>query len=172
MRGRYCCSGNRSQATTACRAGCSSTLSVAEALDPTSNARGQVAVGYDNRFGQRTIELILGELYAGATTAAWRHTDLAEGAGTFQFYLQENVDPRTPQLETWIVAARWRADGQGRADVLVTEGDLNLPLFASECWDADFSRTYLLSNIPDPSYLPQGDLEGCAADLRTADFPP
>ena len=147
-------------------------LSASAALDPSSTVRGQVAVAYDLRFGQRTIDLILGDLYLGAPSAAWRHTEQSDGAGTLLFYLQQNIDPRTAQPELWVVAARWRADGQGRADVLITEGDLAQPLFASECWDAAFNRTYLVSNIPDPRYVPQGDLEGCAPDMRTADFPP
>ena len=137
------------------------------AVDPTETGQGQVLVSYDTRFDQLTVELGLGALYFGEPlTAAWRHTQESSGAGTFLFFLRQDVDLSTSELELWFVVARWRSDGQGRADVSITGGDLRLPLFAQECWDTDFRRTYILSNIPDEAYLPQGSLQDCAADLR------
>ena len=147
-------------------------LDVARLLDPAQSGGGQVLVGYDDRFDQLTLELALGALYLGqAPTASWRHTQDAAGAGSFLFFLLENVDPVTENLELWAVAARWLDDGRGRADVWIAGGDLALPLVASECWAADFTRTYLLSNIPDPAYLPSGSLADCAPQLRVSQFP-
>ena len=147
-------------------------LQAFQAVDPTSDGEGEVVVAFDARFGQQTVELLLGAFSQGTDpAAAWRHTQDDDGSGSFVFYLREDVDPTSPALELWVVAARWLPDGQGRADALITAGDLTLPLFASECWNAGFRRTYLLSNIPDPAYFPEGGLDACAVGLRTAQFP-
>ncbi len=146
-------------------------LDGARAVDPNQTGQGQVVVLYDDRFQALTLELLLGPLYTAEPSAAWRHTQSSSGDGAFLFFLRENVDPTSAAQELWVVAARWLADGRGRADVLISEGDLALPLFASECWDAGFDRTYLLSNIPDSQYLPEGSLVDCAPDLRAADLP-
>ena len=146
-------------------------LDAGRAVDPNSTGEGGVLVGYDNRFQQSTVELALGDFDGEGAVAAWRNTQDASGAGTFIFFIRENFDEASPDLELWIIAARWLADGRGRADVLVSEGDVVLPLFASECWNTDFARTYLLSNIPDPAYFSEGQLEDCAPSLRTAQFP-
>lgn len=133
---------------------------------------GQVIVGYDTRFAQVTLELALGELATGmAPNSLWRHTSRPSGEGTFSFVVVDDVEPTTAAFETWLVSARWRADGVGRADAVLTGGDVRLTLFASECWGPDFRRTYLLSNIPDPEFFPVGTLAGCAPELREPDFP-
>ncbi len=147
-------------------------VTASRSVYPSQVGQGQVVVGYDTRFGQLTLELALGELFEGfPPTASWRHTRTGGNAGTFLYFMWQNFDPTTPHPELWSVAARWRDDGQGRADVAITNGDLALPLFVAECWDSAFRRTYLLSNIPDPAYFPVGTVQGCAPDLRDGQFP-
>ncbi|MEO1337701.1 MAG: hypothetical protein AAFV29_18805 [Myxococcota bacterium] len=145
----------------------------AREVNPNDTQQGTALLGYDTRHDQTTIELLLSAPALGpAADAAWRHSQKSDGGGDFLFFKRENVDPTTSALEQMIIAARWRADGQGRADVWVINGDLVVPLFASECWDAAFNPTYLLSNIPDPAYFPRGALTDCAPDLRVPQFPP
>jgi hypothetical protein len=107
-------------------------------IDPRSNERGLLLIGYDNRFGQQTIQVAI---------------NIPE------------VQPDT-QPEFLFIRARWLADNRGRADVAAGGGDLGAAVyFISECWSADFSRVFLFSNLPE--IMPFGRLDNCAEELRT-----
>ena len=148
-------------------------LNTWQTVDPAQQNSGEIFVAYDDRYAQLTMELYFGNLSAGETpVAASRHTNAADGSGSLFFITAENVIQTTDAKETWVTATRWRGDGSGRADVLLTDGDVAAPLFAIECWDANFYRTYMLSNIQDPQLQPFGRLEACGPDLQTSHLPP
>ncbi|HEY6077678.1 MAG TPA: hypothetical protein VIW29_02680 [Polyangiaceae bacterium] len=85
-----------------------------------------------------------------------------DGTGTLQVVAKADVDDtKTTQLEDIAVDSRWRGDGAGRADILISGGDIpaqlaavgagaptdNETVSAVECWGADFARSYYADSI-------------------------
>ena len=71
-------------------------------------------------------------------------------SGDFTFTLVRDVVEETPDLKEDVsINVRWIPEGDARADVLVTDG--NLPTMVppyerfeiSECWDSIFDQVYL-----------------------------
>ncbi len=69
----------------------------------------------------------------------------------------EGTPSADPELH--IVRTRWNADGEGRADVYMTEGDLGPLVYqATECWGTDASVTYYEDNY---EFTRNGDESAC-----------
>lgn len=142
------------------------------ALTGKPEPRGLAFVGYDNRFGQRTVELGYDRDVDPAhpfarPEAAYRYEEATSGLKTFIFAFRQNIPELVPDTgdETFIIAARWLPDRRGRADAFATEGDLaGRELFATECWDGNFVRTFLFGNVPGLQLF--GRLEACAPPLQ------
>ena len=149
-------------------------LDAIRALDPTSDGAGLIFVAYDTRFGETAIDLALDTVRRGPfmARAAWAYRDDGLGGGRFVFFLVEDLIDTTAAEEILGVAARWLPSGRGRADVVVTEGDVPSFYLASECWDDGFERVYLDSNIPSPDFMRVGAVGACGAELLTPQFPP
>lgn len=108
-------------------------------LGSSAPMQGVFHVGYDTRGGAVAIELALEQ-------GTYTFEEDAEKNGAFVFSVAADVhsgeeSPR-PALERLGIHARWRSDGSGRTDVVASGGDLALPAYASECWDAAFLTTY------------------------------
>ena len=142
-------------------------------FDPTIDAAGLVYVAYDTRFEQTAIDLAIDVVRQGPfmAKAAWAYRDDGEGGGRFVYYLIEDLVPTTPAEEILGIAARWLPTGRGRADVVVTEGDVPTFYLASECWNDAFERVYLASSIPTPDFTPSGEVSACGPDLLSPQFP-
>ena len=60
---------------------------------------------------------------------------------------------------------RWRADGAGRADIVIASGDVPADpgkVSAVECWGSDFTRSYYSDSI---NFEPNsGDMAACVYD--------
>ncbi len=128
--------------------------SAAHGLDPEGNhGVGRADIQWDNSVVPRTVVLDLRDFAdrAGAPTATaqYRYREATDGAGTFEFRvegdLDRNNDPfgQKTRKEHLAVVSRWLASGAGRADMVATNGDLPwAALNAQECWDEDFRRAY------------------------------
>lgn len=142
-------------------------------LDPAEDGRGQVVLSYDSREGHTWVDVLADTTIGGAFEPdfAWRYRLNADRLGSFVFYQRGNLIETSPALEILGIAARWLPDNRGRADVVVTEGDVGSNFFfVSECWDPRFTRVYLASNIPEPKYSAFGDLENCGPELQISEF--
>lgn len=89
-----------------------------------------------------------------------------DGTGTLRVEAKADVDDtKTTELEDVGVDSRWRADGAGRADILISSGDIPADpgqVSAVECWGADFTRSYYADSIGfEPT---EGDATACAYD--------
>ncbi len=144
-------------------------LDAVHALDPTSQGSGTYCASYDFRGTQETVELsvkIAGDLYVNPDAAFSLHRE-ASGAGRFFFSMRGNVfgDPEVPEISS--VTVRWNETLAARADSSTCGGDAPYPLFAAECWDDAFLRTFLLSNIP--GFPAVGSLELCPGEFQEPD---
>ncbi len=87
------------------------------------------------------------------TTYTYRETP--DGQGTLDFAFP------TDDGQPVAVRSRWRADGAGRADALVRQGDAVVEV--SECWGPDFGKVYGRAGRAE-----EGDVADCA--FPDADF--
>jgi len=89
-----------------------------------------------------------------------------DGTGSLRVDAAGDVDDtKLTQLEDIIIHSRWRADGAGRADIVIAGGDVPADpgvVNAVECWSADFMRSFYDDSIGfEPS---EGDASACAYD--------
>lgn len=87
-----------------------------------------------------------------------------DGTGTLQVRAHDDADEtRLTRLEDLEIASRWRADGAGRADVVVSGGDVPAAVGAVravECWGTDFTTSYYADDLEwEPT---TGDPSACA----------
>lgn len=144
------------------------------AIDPTSDGQGVLVLAYDTRDEQTIVEVAADAVVTGMfePDVAWIYRLEPSGAGRFNYFLRINIVETTPTPELLGIASRWMPDNRGRADVVVTQGDVGGQFyFVSECWDSRFTRVYLASNIPEPDFTPQGRLDLCGPGLLTSQFP-
>lgn len=148
-------------------------LDAIRTLNPNEDGRGFIAVLYDTRFRQETIELYLDtrRTQPMGPQTAWVYQENEDKSGRFLFYSRDNVIETTPAQEIFAIAARWLADASGRADAAVFEGDADRIYYVSECWNPIFLRTYLASNIPGPDWPPFGQEAACGPQLQGSQFP-
>jgi hypothetical protein len=81
--------------------------------------------------------------------------------------LADTADAKDTALENIAILSRWRADGAGRADVVIAEGDVPAAIGAlsvTECWGSDFSRVYYTDSV-DASPV-EGDASACAYEAE------
>jgi hypothetical protein len=137
-------------------------------LDPGDPASGAYCASYDFRGDQETVELsvrIPGSIYVNPDAAFSLHRE-ADGSGRF-FFSQRGDVFGTAEPEISSVTVRWDETLAARADASVCGGDATYELWATECWDESFLRTFLLSNIPDfPRF---GRLASCPAQFQEPD---
>jgi hypothetical protein len=88
--------------------------------------------------------------------------------GTGQLDVSGRVDvdeSKDTAIEDVAILSRFRADGSGRADVVIAAGDVPASIGAvsiSECWGSDFSRTYYTDSVE--SAPTEGDVSACVYD--------
>ena len=87
-----------------------------------------------------------------------------DGSGDLQFEIHGDLDDDGSLFEDAIIRSRWLSDGAGRADIMVSGGDLaEITVTASECWSDSFGRVYYSDS---QQWAPT---EGDAADCAFAD---
>jgi hypothetical protein len=134
------------------------------ALDPLrASGTGTVKVTFDLRSLPATIAV---EIKPNDGTGAWMNlgvTHAQAGAGEVDIKGLFDVESvKDGKLETVSMKSRWQSDGAGRADVLITGGDVPASISmvqASECWSTSFARSYYGDNV---GYEPTtGDPAAC-----------
>lgn len=87
-----------------------------------------------------------------------------DGSGSLHVAASADVDERKDtELEDVVVDSRFRADGAGRAEIVISGGDVPADpgsVRAVECWGADFMRSYYSDSLEfEPT---EGDESACA----------
>lgn len=140
-------------------------------LDPSIGLTGTFTSEYDIHPDGVTASALLDNFSeAGGTPgdAAYHYTQDQEGAGQMDLALRADLNPDagTALEEVLWMRSRWTATGPGRADVLITEGDLgSLVGTATECWDEHFQRVYFVDS--ESWMTPVGDANACAFDTES-----
>ncbi len=99
------------------------------------NANGDVKVGV----AFRQVGNVLDKKRADSDYA---FEQVRDGDGFFTFSTEADFHNRNSAKETFRVNSRWHNDGAGRADVVVSGGDLTTAVRFTECWASDFGRSY------------------------------
>lgn len=137
-------------------------------LDPTTDLTGRFITEYDvSAAGVVATALFEDFSEAGGTPGdvAYHYEQDLLGEGQMDLAMRTDLNPDsgTSLEEVLLMRSRWTADGPGRADVLVTEGDLgNAVGTASECWDEHFQRVYFVDS--ESWATPYGDVNACVYD--------
>ena len=155
----------------------------ARELDETQKATGVLSVAYDTADENRDVDIIFENFQADdmeePVNATYHYSEGADRSGEFGFDLIGDIhkdDPDRQDLvkrENLAIFVRWKKEGNGRADVRVTGGDLPdiEPPFesweSSECWDELFNQVYLQEQanpVAGDPYLgdPVGEESACA----------
>ncbi|MCB9673732.1 MAG: hypothetical protein H6737_01370 [Alphaproteobacteria bacterium] len=93
-------------------------------------------------------------------TAGYRYGQDAAGAGYMDLGYLADIHQDGSLEETIVLRTRWQADGQGRGDMVVFDGDLApLAYQGSECWGSDFNVVYEENNA---ELVMNGDESQCA----------
>lgn len=129
----------------------------AELVNPLENDEvGLVSVQYDLRDPDDGIPTLIMDIDTREPDSngvmqdvhfEYRYDEASDGSGNLLFRLHSDLDEDGSLLEDAIIKAQWQADGQGRADVRATGGDLaELTVEVSECWDENFGRTFYVDS--------------------------
>ncbi len=138
-------------------------------LDPTEPATGLFAVDYDIHASGVTATATFTDFGPDSVTAEYAYDQTFEGDGQMDLMILADVNPEsgTGAEETWTTRSRWAATGAGRADILVTGGDLgDGTATITECWSDAFEPVYYAESL---SGTEQGDATLCA--FESADYP-
>jgi len=89
-----------------------------------------------------------------------------DGTGSLHVGARADVDEsKMTALEDIAIDSRWRADGAGRADIVIAGGDVPVDpgtVSAVECWGSDFMRSYYADSI---NFQPsEGQPSACVYD--------
>jgi hypothetical protein len=155
-------------------------------LDGDPCAVGEVAVDYaadvePRRIDVRFVEVVDGCADERPTTASYHYEENADESGLMDYAFKKNlhdVAEDKPLEEVFAVRSRWLADGQGRADVRLSEGEIETDLATHlpdsgattadvvECWDASFQVVFVDTTPaelePVLGFSEEGDVSACA----------
>ena len=140
-------------------------------FDPKEDAKGVFCVRYDFRNQIEVIELAAigdaqkGNLFADPAVE-FTYLRRPDNSGRFFFSVRGNAFG-TPDPEVFNILVRWIDNLAGRADVEVCGGDVptGQGLYAAECWNTNFRRTWLLTNVPG-EVQNVGVVGNCPAEFR------
>ena len=112
---------------------------------------GQMAIAHARRGDGVAIDVVVADWTTdrhGALDAACSFRRRAEGGGFFEYETVAEVLDNGGEPENYVIRVRWNADGAGRGDYLLRGEGLGAGTPGSECWDAEFGRTYFLFDPP------------------------
>ena len=145
----------------------------AKVVDPIDNANsngGTITADYD--LAARTLAITAETTRDDngtevPVTMDYDYAANVDGSGKMTLGFHGDVDGNGAS-EDAAIRSRWLATGAGRADLLLTNGDLPAPATASECWNSNFGRTYYSDSV---NYQPtEGDPTACV--FADQDLPP
>jgi len=134
-------------------------------LDPTEGTTGEFAVEYDIGLEGVSGTAMFTDFGPTHFDAAYRYDQSFGGQGSMDLMLDADLDPATGTGldEQLIMHSRWMPDGSGRADVLVSGGDLGDAVgYATECWSSGFELVYAQEAH---TGFEDGDADLCAFEL-------
>lgn len=130
-------------------------------------------IDFDNTDSQTTIDIVLDGVVVdghplanadkGLAFSFHRHSDTS---GDLHFEVLANIAKQTVRLERLSLDAKWNSEQAGRAEALVSEGDLsslapaNLP-HETQCWDASGTTVYVDAVIPGNDPVVHGNESQC-----------
>jgi len=145
-----------------------------DAVDNTPDT-GVVEVTYDleNRDGTAASLTMHAEgvdTLGNPGTFDYSYAENDDGSGDFQFAIDADLEDNGSESEEALIRSRWLDDGEGRADALLSGGDLgDIEVQASECWDEQFRRSYYTDSVGFEAT--EGDAASCAFDdVATPEF--
>lgn len=135
-----------------------------EAVNPVDNTpdTGNVQVTYDLAERLVTMHAEGVDELANPASFDYFYDEADDGSGDFQFALDADLeDSGSPAREQAIIRSRWQPTGAGRADAMLSGGDLGeVSVEATECWDTQFRRVFYTDSA---EWLPtEGDAGECA----------
>ena len=164
-------------------------------LDDTECLIGDLHVDYAADEEPRRLDVGFIEVADGCadgtpTNATYHYLESADASGSLDFAFRANlhkVEEAKPLEEVFAIRSRWLADGAGRSDVRVSEGEIPadlqfyIPGTAAtsadivECWDNSFNVVYADTNPdelePHLGHDEEGDAALCAfADASFAEL--
>lgn len=122
----------------------------AEEVDPIDNdGRGTVEIAYDLENRDDTPATLTMAIDSRDDLGNPVHFDYdyarnIDGSGDLVFGIHGDLDDEGGAAEDAIIRSRWLPTGAGRADVMVSDGDLGqgVTVTGSECWDESFGRVF------------------------------
>jgi hypothetical protein len=138
-------------------------------LDPTEEATGLFSVDYDIGTDGVSGVASFEDFTAAGIDADYAYEQTFGGEGAMDLVLSADLNPAEGMglAETVAMRSRWLADGSGRGDVRVSDGDLgDVVGYATECWDSHFERVYYIDEY---AGIEEGDLSLCA--YAEAEYP-
>ena len=120
-------------------------------------------VGTDPRFVEAAFEDFTTRRGDGPVSALYRYREASDGSGSFEFAFVADIDDPGAAVEEVVLMTRWDATGAGRGDAVISGGDAgDAVIYANECWDESFGRTYWVDNAGMIST--EGDASACPFD--------
>jgi hypothetical protein len=119
-------------------------------LDPTEPSTGLFTVDYDIHTEGVSATASFVDFGPERIDAEYAYEQTFDGDGMMDLVVHSDVNPGsgTGLEETWFTRSRWHADGSGRADIRVTDGDLgDETATISECWSASFEAVYYTESL-------------------------
>ena len=137
------------------------------------NNMGSARFTYDRMTAtaQVTIDVTFTQVWDSGTNrridANYHYASTPGGDGLFQFSTYQNT--QAGGIQRFAIESRWKNNGAGRSDVIVTGGALTQPATINECWDQFFNSQYL-----QVSYDPSQDygVEATACVFIPAEYSP
>jgi hypothetical protein len=84
-----------------------------------------------------------------------------DGGGSVKIDALADMDwTKKTRLEEIDLDSRWNASGAGRAEVVMSGGDLTQTVKATECWSTTFARSYYEDTVGFQET--EGDVKSCA----------
>ena len=155
------------------------------AAEPGACAQGKLSITYDSTVEPNSLVAQFEDFATGCSPddvdyehlgeATYAYHRFNDGSGIFEFLADRDMHEgiHAPAVsELFTIRSRWNASGEGRSDILITEGDLEIgELTASECWDQFFHLTFAqtLPAMADPEHH-YGSNSDCPADFQEASY--
>jgi hypothetical protein len=136
-----------------------------------TDARGVIEINYDLAARHLDMAVATYENRDGIDTPVnydYSYDRSTDGSGNMMFAVHADTDDAGALAEDAVLRSRWQNNGEGRADIRLSSGDLaDAMVTASECWNDQFRRVYYADSL---GITVEGDVADCV--YADADLPP
>ncbi|MBI4816193.1 MAG: hypothetical protein HY791_08045 [Deltaproteobacteria bacterium] len=139
--------------------------------NPAEGHRGQIAYSFERTSEGLAVRAFAREEQNGQNLeAGYAYGRGPDGSGFVMFSVPENFKESgdlgmedTGAKERMLIHTRWTTIGAGRADVLVSEGDLGgHAVVGTQCWNDRYASTFEAMSFDGSLQAADGDPSGCA----------